>query len=255
REISRKFKKVGYDHGCSSAIIIRAAFEIFLYQITGQETIVSGLPVAGQLTEDNSNLVGHCVNLIPLKAQINKEHSFSDYLNERKSYIYQAYDNLNLTFSSLLNRLNITRDTSRVPLTPVLLNVQSVPYDHKYHNLLNNTIFNKKSHVTFDISISVDDFPAGMSFRWDYNSGLFKAETIEYFHQQFDRILNVISTNPTILLQDIQLLDIHKLPVKTNNKDLSILVKSKQNSPDTINKKPQSDTEIFLERIWTKVLK
>src|SRR5690606_24620493 len=50
-ETSSKFKKVGFDHGCSSAIAIRAALEIFLYRITGQETIVSGLPIAGQLTE------------------------------------------------------------------------------------------------------------------------------------------------------------------------------------------------------------
>src|SRR5690606_7926255 len=206
-ETSSKFKKVGFDHGCSSAIAIRAALEIFLYRITGQETIVSGLPIAGQLTEDKDNLVGHCVNLIPLKTRINTDLTFIDYLNKRKNDIFQAYDNHNLTFSSLLNRLNITRDTSRVPLTPVLLNIQSDPYDNSFHGLVNEGSFNRKLYETFEISINVDDLPTGMSFRWDYNIGLYKPETIEYFHNQFENILNQINTNPNIRLEDILLLD------------------------------------------------
>ncbi len=206
-EVSQKFKKVGFDHGCSSAIAIRAALEIFLYRITGQETIVSGLPIAGQLTEDKNNLVGHCVNLIPLKAKINKDLTFIDYLNERKNYIFQAYDHHDLTFSSLLNRLNITRDKSRVPLTPVLLNIQSDPYTNQFHNLSNQSSFNKKLYETFEISINVDDLPTGMSFRWDYNTGLFKAKTIEYFHQLFESILTQIIKNPNIFIKDIDLLE------------------------------------------------
>jgi len=215
--IAKQFKKIGYEHGCSSAIAIRTAFEIFLYRITGQETLVSGLPIAGQLTEDKNNLVGHCVNLIPLKAKINKELSFIEYLNKRKFDIFQAYDHHNLTFSSLLNRLTISRDTSRIPLTPVLLNIQSDPYDNQFHNLINKASFNKKLYETFEISINVDDLPTSMSFRWDYNSDLFKAETIEYFHQQFESILNQLCTNPDTLLHEVELLEKTGSKTEINN--------------------------------------
>ncbi|MFC3563695.1 condensation domain-containing protein, partial [Pedobacter jamesrossensis] len=61
-----------------------AAFEVFLYNQTGQEEIVLGLPSAGQLASENLNLVGHCVNLLPLRSKIDPNATFLDYLLKRK---------------------------------------------------------------------------------------------------------------------------------------------------------------------------
>src|SRR5690606_7061658 len=60
--LADKFRKIGFKSGCSSAISLRAVLEIFLHRVSGQETIVSGLPTAGQLSAKNPTLVGHCVN-------------------------------------------------------------------------------------------------------------------------------------------------------------------------------------------------
>ncbi|MBL0343531.1 MAG: hypothetical protein IPP71_23345 [Bacteroidetes bacterium] len=116
-------KKIGAKQGTSFVATLVAAFEVFMYRITGSEDVVVGLAAAGQSVEGNQNLVGHCVNLLPLKSSVNPKVSFIEYLKYRKPQILDAYDNQRYTFGSLIKNLNIPRDPSRIPLVPVSFNV------------------------------------------------------------------------------------------------------------------------------------
>src|SRR5690606_19735118 len=130
---------------------------------------------------------------------------FAEYLVQRRNYILGAYSHHKLTFSSLLNKLNVPRDPSRVPLVPVVLNTQSGSHVNNFHGLTSQSSFNIKKYETFEITVNVEDLPSGMNFKWDYNTSLFKPETITYFHQQFEHILEQVSDNPNIVLRDIRL--------------------------------------------------
>jgi len=123
KELFGQIKALGTKAGCSLVTTLLSSFEIFLYQKTGQSDIVVGLPAAGQSATGNYGLVGHCVNLLPLRTDIDSENTFTDYLKKRKRELYDAYDNQQFTFSELLKRINVKRDRSRVPLVPVVFNV------------------------------------------------------------------------------------------------------------------------------------
>ncbi|MBC7938096.1 MAG: non-ribosomal peptide synthetase, partial [Rhizobacter sp.] len=85
-------KMMGTKAGSSLVITLLSAFEAFLYRLTGQDDIVIGLPAAGQSVTNNYNLVGHCVNLLPLRSNPTSEISFLNYLQKRKKEIFDAYD-------------------------------------------------------------------------------------------------------------------------------------------------------------------
>jgi hypothetical protein len=72
--------------GSSFVTTILASFEVFLHQITGQEEIIIGLPAAGQSATGNFGLVGHCVNLLPLRSFPKGDQSFVDYLKGTQKY-------------------------------------------------------------------------------------------------------------------------------------------------------------------------
>ena len=67
--------------------------------------------------------MGHCVNLLPLRSSVDPHQTFLSYLQQRKSYLFDAFDNQKFTFGSLIRKLNITRDAFRIPLVPVIMNV------------------------------------------------------------------------------------------------------------------------------------
>src|SRR5690606_29654099 len=122
-ELLDALKKTGIKSGCSLVTTLLSTFEIFLSKQTGQDDIVLGLPSADQAASGRTQMIGHCVNLLPLRNKIDTNLSFSDYLKQRNTQLFDAYDNQKISFGELLQKLNIARDPSRVPLVPVVFNI------------------------------------------------------------------------------------------------------------------------------------
>src|SRR6185312_9164110 len=105
--------------------------------------LVVGLPSSGQAASGLTNVVGHCVNLLPLKSHIDPALPFTDYLKKRKKEVLDAYDHQRLTFGELIKKLYIPRDPSRVTLVPVMFNIDmgmdnSVAFDGLRFKLISN---------------------------------------------------------------------------------------------------------------------
>ena len=103
-----------------------AGFNLLLHRLTEQEDIVVGVPAAGQLALDTPDLVGHCVNFLPLRSRIKGDTPFFDYLAAVQSLVLDAYDHQSYTYGSLLQKLKLPRDPSRLPLVAVSFNLDKV---------------------------------------------------------------------------------------------------------------------------------
>ena len=134
-----------------------------------------GLPAAGQLATGNYGLTGHCVNLLPLRSQVKQNPAFIEYLKQRKLAILDAYDHQQLTFGSLLQKLNTARDRSRVPLVPVVFNVEmGVDDGVNFEGLKQEMIFNSREYETFEIYLNIGGSEESPTLEWSYNTKLFK---------------------------------------------------------------------------------
>ncbi|NRF38223.1 non-ribosomal peptide synthetase [Pedobacter foliorum] len=214
-------KKTAIKNNCSLAIILRAAIEILLFRLTGQDDLITGLPMAGQLTQDE-NLVGHCANVLPLRTIIDENISFSKYLIKRKGEILDAYSHPQLTYGSLLKKLNLGRDQSHPPLVSVVMNTDYRGDDEtSFYNLTSKYNPNIKAYENFELALDFTEYSDHMTLRWDYNKALFKPETIFKFHKQFENLANSIANNPDTILYDIPLaseqVSFNKLKTDNNN--------------------------------------
>ena len=201
-------KHIGTRAGCSLVTTLLASFETFLYRLTGQDNIVIGLPAAGQSVTSNYYLVGHCVNLLPLRSNPEKEISFTEYLKKRKPAVFDAYEHQQLTFGSLLKKLKITRDPSRIPLVPVIFNID-MGMDDKvdFYGLKHQLSSNPRAFENFELFLNVSGSNDTIILEWSYNTQLFKQSTIERMMQQFEQLLETLSANPQVKLGDIQLVN------------------------------------------------
>ena len=80
-DLTNKVKHLGKTAGSGFVTTLMAAFELFLWQLTGHDEIILGLPAAGQAATENFRLVGHCVNLLALRSFPKGDISFKTYLN------------------------------------------------------------------------------------------------------------------------------------------------------------------------------
>jgi len=200
-------KQTGAKAGCSLVTTLMAAFEVFLYRITNQEDIVIGIPAAGQSATGNYSLVGHCVNLLPVRSYPNGNFSFIEYLKERKSKILNDYDHQQFTFGSLLNKLNIARDPSRIPLVPVAFNIDIGLDDGvSFHGLDHKLISNPRSFESFEIFLNATGSKESFVLEWSYNTQLFKDSSISYMMEEFEFLLQCITKEPELEIRDIPVL-------------------------------------------------
>ncbi|WP_316780210.1 amino acid adenylation domain-containing protein [Pedobacter antarcticus] len=203
-ELVDQIRKTGAKNGSSMVSTLLHAFEVFLFQQTNQQDIVVGLPAAGQAATENTGLVGHCVNLLPLRSFIDSELTFNAYLKKRKPELLDAYDHQLFTYGQLIKKLNIKRDHSRIPMVPVIFNIdlgmdQGVVFNQLDYKLISNP----RSNETFEIFLNISGAGGVYTLEWSYNTQLFKPETIHRMALDFQNLLEKVTTNPDIPIKDL----------------------------------------------------
>jgi len=220
-ELLASIKKTGLSVGTSLITTLLASFEVLLYQLTGQNDIVVGVPSAGQPVTAMKDLIGHCVNLLPLRSNPISNISFIDYLSKRRTELFDAYDNQQLSFGHLLQKLNVARDPSRIPLVPVAFNIgldmaDGVAFSNLNFNLKNTA----ESFNTFEIFLNASGNEKNLVLEWSFNKVLFKPETIQKMMVSFEQILRKIVEDPSKTLEQITFQDYTKTYKKVNNTEI-----------------------------------
>lgn len=225
KDLFTEIKTFSNKQGTSLAITLRTVFEILLYKLSGQDDIVLGLPSAGQAITDNYHLMGHCINLLPIRCKLNDEMTFAQYLKERKFATLDAYDNQQFTFGSLLKNLSIPRDPSRPPLVSVVFSLdQGLGGMIKLEGLACKVLSNKRDYENFELFINATIEEDDFKIEWTYNTQLFKAETIRQMMDQFNSLLETLIKDPQTKLKDILVsdqTDLLKKIAKWNNTQIS----------------------------------
>lgn len=212
KTLLEQIKSMAGKSGASLVTTLLAAFEIFLYTKTNQRELVVGLPASGQAATGLNDVVGHCVNLLPIKTIIDPAISFKAYLKLRKGSILDAYEHQRLTFGALIQKLYIPRDSSRITLVPVIFNIDmgmdnAVSFDGLKHVLVSNP----RAYETFDLFLNATGSKNKVVLEWSYNTGLFTTKTIEGFHRDFEDLLQRIVSDPDV---NISLLKLAEGPLK-----------------------------------------
>ncbi|PLX88596.1 MAG: hypothetical protein C0614_02395, partial [Desulfuromonas sp.] len=106
--------------------LLMALVKTLLYRYTSAEDIIVGTPSAGRVHPDLEHQVGFYVNTLALRDRIDPEGSFIElvrtvHLTNTAGLEHQSYP-----FDTLVDELELPRDTSRNPLFDVVIALQNV---------------------------------------------------------------------------------------------------------------------------------
>ncbi|WP_309731375.1 condensation domain-containing protein, partial [Chamaesiphon sp. OTE_75_metabat_556] len=205
----KRIEKLGIENGCSLMTTLLSAFEILLFKLTGQTDVTVGVPTSGQIAAGQYNLVGHCVNFLPLRSRIDPTIAFSAYLRSRNSEILDDYEHQNFTFGSLLQKLAIPRDASRIPLVSTVFNLDLDGGGSKstFDELTTKLTVNPGAFATFEFFLNGATTASGnLDLDCQYNSNLFRAISIQRRLGEFENLLTQIVATPDRPLHQLSLL-------------------------------------------------
>ncbi|HEX6005846.1 MAG TPA: condensation domain-containing protein, partial [Burkholderiales bacterium] len=204
----RSVKAMGARHGCTLFVTLLAAFEALLLRLSGQEDFVVGIPMAGQALLENAHLVGHCVNMVPLRCRVEPAATFEDHLKRVRESFLEAQLHQQVTFGSLLRRLNVPRDPGRTPLVAVTFNIDRIgaPFDFGNELELLAVESARKRFVNFELSINAVDSGTDLVLECEYNTDLYSADTIDRWLCHYRVLLQAIAERPGQRLDELPLL-------------------------------------------------
>ncbi|TCD02003.1 non-ribosomal peptide synthetase [Pedobacter frigidisoli] len=203
KELVDDLRKFGAKLGCSLVTTMLGLFEVLIYKKTRQKEIIIGLPSAGQSVTEAFNAVGHCVNILPLISSVNPSTPLNDYLRKRKESLMEVYEHQQYSFSQLVSALKLKRDNSRIPLVPVVFNIDmgmdsAVIFDDLQHQIISNA----RVAETFELFVNATDTSEGLTLEWNFNTQLFSSKSIEKMIIDLEVILTTFITDPSTKICD-----------------------------------------------------
>ncbi|CAN2253789.1 surfactin non-ribosomal peptide synthetase SrfAA [Bacillus vallismortis] len=187
-------------------MVLLASYSAFLSKLSGQHDIIVGSPIAGRSQADVSRVIGMFVNTLALRTYPKGEKTFSGYLSEVKETALSAFRAQDYPLEDLIGNLQVQRDTSRNPLFDAVFSMQNA-------NIKDLTMkgiqlephpFERKT-AKFDITLTADETDGGLTFVLEYNTALFKPETIERWKQYWMQLLDEVTGNPNQPLSSLSL--------------------------------------------------
>ena len=218
--LCRDLRRIAARKGATLFATLLAGFYVLLQRLTGQHDIVVGIPTAGQLAFDARDLVGHCVNFLPLRSRIDESASFSNYLASIRSLLLDGYEHQNYTYGSLIQKLNILRDASHSPLVSVSFNLDKDGSAPDFADLDVEVSNQPKTAINFDCEINVLEAGDELRVSWDYNTDLFDTDTIRRWLHHYRWLLETVVTNPDQRISELPMLteaERHQLLVAWND--------------------------------------
>jgi amino acid adenylation domain-containing protein len=203
-ELSDKIKALTTSEGTTLFMTLFAAFAVLLYRLTGHKDVLCGTPIAGRKGADVENLIGLFVNTLVLRAQMEADEPFLQLLADVKKMTIEAFEHQDMPFEKLVLELNPKRDLSHSPLIQVLFTLQNIPTLQAVLNGApaetnvgpSQNLDGHTGTAKFDYALFVSEVRDKLQCSIEYNTDLFKSETIEETAEYFVALLNGIVADP-----------------------------------------------------------
>ncbi|NBI30769.1 condensation domain-containing protein, partial [Chengkuizengella marina] len=203
-EIAIRLEEIASREGATVYMLFFAAFTVLLSKYSGQNDIIIGTPLSGRTHDNLEGIMGMFVNTLPLRSYPNDKKTFVEYLHEVKVGTVSMIENQNYPLDILLDDLKIKREAGRNPLFDVLFTWQEEQINQwKIEGATYRVEPYYNKVAKFDLTLKGYKSESGIKCDFEYNTQLFKVETIELMCERFSTLLESISAKSTAQIYDL----------------------------------------------------
>ncbi len=207
-ELAAKLQTLNTQTETTMFMTLLAVFATQLYRYTHQTDIVIGSPIANRNRSESKDLIGLFLNTLALRTDLADNPSFAELLKQVRQTALDAYAHQNMPFEKLVEELKVERNTAFNPIFQVMF-----VYQQKSEGLpdfpgltLSRMPLVDSGTAKFDLTLFVHEDHDGLQVAFEYNSDLFKAETVERMLGHYQTLLENIVDNPQQTVGELPLL-------------------------------------------------
>ena len=212
-ELMENLRKIGAKSGCSLFNTMLASFQAFIARLSGNHDFCLGIPTAGQASMDCLELVGHCVNTMPLRTKVPVDAKLTDYMKQSRGELLNSFDHQNYSFGTLLRKLAPPRDPSRPPMVAISFNLDPALDTTKmgYQGLELEVRVDPRAFENFEWFVNgVINADKSVELQVQYNTDLFSQEQMEFYFEGFEAFLGAVVDRPEAIINELPMMSIEQ---------------------------------------------
>jgi amino acid adenylation domain-containing protein len=197
RELAEALKSMGRNDGATLFMVLLAVFNVLLHRYTRQTDILVGSPIAGRNHRDTEGLIGFFINTLALRTDLSGNPTFREALQRVRQTTLDAYTHQELPFEKLVEGLKLERHSTHPPLLRAMVVLQSVSgQGFRLAGLSATPLPVHTGTAKFDLTLALEDSPAGLLAELEYNCDLFEPGTVQRLLRHFGALLEAVAADP-----------------------------------------------------------
>jgi amino acid adenylation domain-containing protein len=208
--VAGQLKKLTREAGATLFMTTLTAYKILLARYSGQENIVVGTATSGRKQVVTEDVIGVFVNMIVMHTDLTGDPTFLQMLERVREVVLGAYAHEDTPFDTLVQELRPVPDPSYSPLAQVGFVLHSVTETAAPTTLRMKPMPTYSTRSQYDLTLRIIETPYWVTAHLEYNSDLFKEDTINRILEDYPLLLQQIVANPELRLSEFQLSQISK---------------------------------------------
>jgi non-ribosomal peptide synthetase component F len=206
-EFAANIKATAAKCNATTFVTLLGAFQVLLHRLSGQTEFIVGFSLAGQSQIQGRDLVGHCVNFLPVRQTVDPDATFAAHVGSTRGRFLDAMEHQDCTLGTLIKKLKVRRDPSRMPLMSVAFNLDPSSRGITFHGIEARTGSVPRRYENFDIFFNVVDLGDRYQIQLTYNEALWDAASMELRMREYRRLLEAVMVDPTTAVDRLEILD------------------------------------------------
>ncbi|MBS0344142.1 MAG: AMP-binding protein, partial [Proteobacteria bacterium] len=208
-ELLQKVRKLGAASGASLFATLFSVFAGTMHRLTQQGDLVIGVAAAGQSAADMPNLVGHCVNVLPIRVALDDGLGMQTLVQQMSTTLLDAFEHQTMTYGSLLKKLQLPRDPSRPTLVSVVFNLdqEAALPEGAFPGLEVDVVANPRHFENFELFLNCTPTSRGLQLECQYNTGLFDEGSVRRWLALLRTAMQRFAADPALTVSQAFALD------------------------------------------------
>ncbi|MFZ6009422.1 MAG: amino acid adenylation domain-containing protein [Bacteroidota bacterium] len=209
-ELYQQIETFCLNHEITLFTFLIAALNTLFYRYTSLKDIILGTTIAGRDQRDLEDQIGFYVNTLALRTRLSDGETFLSLVSKVKETLLSAHEHKAYPFENLVEDLRYTRDPSHSPLFDTLVELINVDFEMgSTPDMTAVSVRNQElEHVVskFDLTLSFKQ-TAALSLNIEFNSDLFKKETVVLMCAHMQNIMHSVVSKPDRSLHEFNYLN------------------------------------------------
>ena len=204
-----RLKYFAQEHQLTPFMLLMTGVKILLSRYSNQYDITVGTPIAGREHPDLEGQVGLYLNTLAIRTVFDGNDTFLEALQKEKKQLLDAYAHQEFPFDSLVEALDLERETSRSPLFDVMVVLQNQQQLNSFRHQPTDLVITEhpitQNTAHFDLTFIFTENDT-FSLEIAYNTDIYDEVAVKRIFFHLENLFAQTSRFPDTRIKNIDLL-------------------------------------------------